>query len=175
MENPPTYTSFPLRCVVITNAANLLTYSLGAAIMTAAGWWAAAAYLVFCAAFEIDIMARGCVNCYYYGKTCAYGKGRLCAFLFSRGDPQRFAAREISWAALVPDLLIFLIPAVVGAVYLFIDFAWWRVALMGGLFVAFAFRSVAVHILFSCRFCRQREIGCPAEKLFSQEEGGETA
>jgi hypothetical protein len=169
MEKPSTFTSFPLGYVVITNAANLLTYGLGAVIVAVMGWWAVVAYLVFCVAFELDIMARGCVDCYYYGKTCAYGKGRLCALLFSRGDPKRFAAREISWAALVPDFLIFLVPAVVGAVYLFIGFAWWRAALIGALLVVFAFRSVAVHILFSCRFCRQREIGCPAEKLFSKE------
>jgi hypothetical protein len=108
------------------------------------------------------------VDCWYYGKTCAFGKGRVCAVLFRRGDPARFAVKEISWTALVPDFAVFLIPAVVGVVLLVIDFVWWRAALIGLLLVVSFAGNALVRSSFACKYCKQREIGCPAEKLFAQ-------
>jgi hypothetical protein len=168
MNKLMTYSSFPLRYVLISNAVSLAIYALGAAVVTAVGWWAVAAYLLYCLGVELNVLARSCVDCAYYGKTCAFGKGKVCALLFNRGDPKRFAAREVSWRALIPDFLVVLIPVIVGGAMLVIDFVWWRAVLMAALiFVSFA-GNAFVRSSFACRYCRQREIGCPAEKLFSK-------
>jgi hypothetical protein len=168
MNKLMTYSSFPLRYVLISNAVSLAIYALGAAVVTAVGWWAVAAYLLYCLGVEFNVLARSCVDCAYYGKTCAFGKGKVCALLFNRGDPKRFAAREVSWRALIPDFLVVLIPVIVGGAMLVIDFVWWRAVLMAALiFVSFA-GNAFVRSSFACRYCRQREIGCPAEKLFSK-------
>jgi hypothetical protein len=34
------------------------------------------------------------VDCYYYGKTCAFGKGYLSSLFFSRGQPQQFNTKK---------------------------------------------------------------------------------
>lgn len=166
MNNPITYSSYPLRYVLLSNAVSLSIYALGAAIVAPVGWWAVGGYLLFCLGIEVNVLRRSCVDCWYYGKTCAFGKGRVCAVLFRRGDPARFAAKEISWTALVPDFMVFLIPAVVGAVLLVIDFVWWRAALIGLLLVVSFAGNALVRSSFACKYCKQREIGCPAEKLF---------
>jgi hypothetical protein len=168
MNNQMTYESFPPGYVVVANAVSLLVYALGAAIVTAAGPWAVAAYLLYCLGVELNVLARSCVDCAYYGRACAFGKGKLCALLFKRGDPKRFAAREVTWKALIPDFLVLVIPVIVGVVFLVIDFVWWRAALVASLiFVSFA-GNAFVRSSFACRYCKQREIGCPAEKLFSK-------
>jgi hypothetical protein len=168
MNETKTYDSFPLRYVLAANAVNLSIYALGAVIVAPVGWWAAALYLVFCGAVEAHVLTKSCVDCFYYGKTCGFGKGRACALLFKKGDPARFAAREIGWSALIPDFAVLLIPVIVGGAMLVIDFHWWRAVLVGALiFISFA-GNAAIHIGFGCRYCRQREIGCPAERLFSK-------
>lgn len=167
MKNQKIYDSFPLRYVLAANAVSLAIYALGAVIVAPVGWWAAASYLVFCGAVEARVLTKSCVDCFYYGKTCAFGKGRLCAVLLRRGDPARFAAHEISWLALFPDFAVLLIPVIVGGAMLIIDFHWWRAVLVGALiFISFA-GNAAVRSSFACKYCKQRELGCPAEKLFS--------
>ena len=169
MDKIQTYSSFPLRYVVAYNAFSLTVYALGAAIVAPVGWWAVGLYLLFCLGVEFNVVRRSCVDCFYYGTTCASGRGRLCALLFKKGDPARFAAREISWTALIPDFLVFIIPAVVGAVLLVIDFTWWRAALVGAIVVVSFAGNAIVHSTFACKYCKQREIGCPAERLFAKE------
>jgi hypothetical protein len=165
-----TYSSYPLRYVLAANAVSLSIYALGAVIVAPVGWWAVAVYLLVCLAVESNVLARSCVDCYYYGKTCAFGKGRLCAVLFKRGDPKRFAAREISWLTLFPDFSVFLIPVIVGGAMLAITFVWWRAALILALVLLTFAGNAAVRTGFACKHCKQRELGCPAEKLFAEKK-----
>jgi hypothetical protein len=170
MNEITAYPSYPLRYVLLANAVSVGIYALGALIVLPVGWWAAGLYLVFCAAVELNVLSRSCVDCWYYDKTCAFGKGRLCALIFRRGDPARFAAREVTWLALVPDFSVFLIPFIVGSAMLAIHFIWWRAALIAGLLVLSFAGNALVRSSFACRFCKQRELGCPAEKLFSKQK-----
>jgi hypothetical protein len=45
-------------------------------------------YLLYALGLEVRLLRTGCVDCAYYGKACAFGKGRLCAIAFEQGDPQ---------------------------------------------------------------------------------------
>jgi hypothetical protein len=90
--------------------------------------------------------------------------------LFKQGDPQLFAADEISWAAMLPDFLVFISPLVGGIILVVMEFTWLLVALLG-LFAILAFGGTAViRRSFACKHCKQREIGCSAEQLFSKEQ-----
>jgi hypothetical protein len=169
MNNIKTYSSFPLRYVLIYNAFSLTIYALGVAIIAPVGWWAVGLYLIFCGVVEFNVVRRSCVDCCYYGKTCACGKGRLSALLFKKGDPKRFAAREISWTALIPDFMVFIVPALAGVVLSVIDFTWWRAALVVAIVVISFAGNAIVHTSFACKYCKQREIGCPAERLFAKD------
>ncbi len=167
MDEITAYPSYPLHYVFISNAVSVSIYALGAAIVSPVGWWAVGLYLLLCLGVEVSVLSRSCVNCFYYGKTCSFGKGRVCALFFKKGNPAQFAAREITWMALVPDFTVFLIPVIVGGAMLAISFSWWRAALIGALVLVSFGGNALVRSTFACRFCKQREIGCPAEKLFS--------
>ena len=59
-----------------------------------------------------------------------------------------------------------LIPLLAGLYLSFIDFSWLRLFLMI-LLVILAFPVVGfVRGNLACRYCKQRELGCPAAKLF---------
>jgi len=106
------------------------------------------------------------VDCYYYGRVCGLGKGRLCSLLFRKGDPQRFVEKETSWTKMLPDFMVFILPLAGGIVLLSGDFNWVLAAMLAILVILSFGGNALIRGSFACKYCKQREIGCPAEKLF---------
>ena len=163
------YENFPIRIVIVCNLVPVLIYAVGAYILTGFGLWVSILYLLYCFWIEVRVLRIGCVNCYYYGKVCGSGKGKLCSWLFKPGDPQKFAQTEISWLEMVPDFLVSILPLVGGVVLLIVDFNWLLVAMLVVLLLLALKGNAVIRTSFMCKYCRQREIGCPAEKLFRRE------
>lgn len=170
MEEPKTYENFPVRIALLSNLVALAIYALGAYILAGFGIVFAVLYLLYCLWIELGVLRRSCVNCYYYGKVCGLGKGKLCALLFKKGDPQRFAEKEISPSKLLPDFMVAIF-LVVGAIILLArDFTWLLVAILAIFVILFFGCNAVIRGSFACKYCKQREIGCPAEQLFSKEK-----
>lgn len=167
MSEPTVYERFPGWIVLVSNLVAVGIYAIGVVIMAGFGPWSAAAYLVLCGWVEYRVLRHSCRNCSYYGGTCAFGKGRLCALLFAPGDPQRFAETEISWSDLVPDFAVSLLPAAGAVVQLIADFRWPLLVLLAILLGLSFGGNAFVRGTLACRHCRQRELGCPAQKLFN--------
>jgi hypothetical protein len=73
---------------------------------------------------------------------------------------------NITWATLVPDVLVLLLP-VLGGMFLLITRFSWLVVIGMVLLAALSLGGNAfVRTQIACRYCRQRESGCPAEKFF---------
>lgn len=156
--------------VAVSVLVTISIYALGALILAGLGTSVAAAYLVYCAFFELRVMKHSCVNCFYYGKVCALGRGKISAWLFPQGDPGRFAGMTMTWRTLIPDLLIMLLPLLGGVIVLVRNFSWMAVIGMV-LFVMLSLGGIAyVRTRIACRYCRQRETGCPAETFFGGAE-----
>jgi hypothetical protein len=130
MEEPKSYENFPAGVALLSNLVSLSIYILGAYILAGFGILFAILYLLYCLWLEVRILRRSCVDCYYYGKVYGLGKGKLCALLFKKGDPQKFAGKEITWAQLLPDFMVFILPLVGGIILLLRDFTWLLVALL---------------------------------------------
>ncbi len=175
MNESNAYESFPLRVVFLSNVVAIAIYAIGVYILAGLGMWPAVVYVAYCCWIEIRVLRRSCTSCYYYGKTCAFGKGRLCSLLFKRGDPRKFAEAEITWLHLVPDFLVFVFPAIIGIVLLVTDFSWLLLALLAALLVLSLGGNAVVRGSFACKYCKQKEIGCPAEKLFGKKAEGARA
>ena len=161
-----TYENFPAPLVAVSVLVTSSIYALGAFILSGYGPVVTGAYLLYCAFFEVRVMKQSCVNCYYYGKRCGLGRGKISAYLFPQGDPRLFARMNITWTTLIPDVLIMLLPLFGGIILLVRSFSW-LVALGMVLLVALSLGGNAfVRGQIACKYCKQREIGCPAEKLF---------
>jgi hypothetical protein len=168
MSDSQTYERFPVWIVLVCSLVSWSIYAMGAFILARLSIWLAIPYLLFVLWLEVRLLRTACVDCAYYGATCAFGKGRLCAAAFERGDPQRFGQREASWAAILPDFLVSILPAV-GGILLLVLRGWdWLIAALLILLVVFAFAVTGlVRGALACRHCRQRELGCPAYQLFA--------
>lgn len=161
------YESYPGWMVVLSNVLTISIYIIGAFILYGLGIIFTVLYLLFCLFMEIRLIKKGCVNCYYYGKTCAFGKGRLSSYLFKKGDPELFYQEEVSWYAVLPDFLVFLIPLAGGILLLFINFSWITLILILNIVILSLGGNPFIRSL-SCKHCQQRELGCPAAELFNK-------
>jgi len=168
MLTTKTHDNFPIWIVILSNLVSILIYSLGFFLTLRLGWIAAVLYLVFILAFEYRLISKHCVNCYYWGKTCGFGKGRISSLFFQKGDPSKFCDKKMTWKDMIPDLLVTLIPLVIGIVFLIIKFNFLLLTAAILLIVLTTMGNSFIRGTLTCKFCKQRELGCPAEKLFSK-------
>jgi len=168
MDQPNTFENYPCKIIFISNLVSLGIYFIGAFIIWQLGLIWLTLYLIYILGFEIRLLKKSCTNCYYYGKYCAFGKGKISSLFFKKGNPDKFIQKKITWKAILPDFLISLIPFVVGIVLLIVNFNWLMLLLIVILVILTTAGSGFVRGSLACKFCKQREIGCPAEQLFNK-------
>jgi len=168
MAESRTYENFPVWMPLLSNLVSMLIYAAGAVILAGYGAGLAILYVLYCVGVEFRVIKKSCINCYYYGKDCGMGKGRLCSLLFKKGDPAKFAQDTIGWSDLLPDFLVPIFPLVGGIGLLIRDFSLNLAALVAALVLLSTIGTAFVRGSFACRYCKQRELGCPAEKFFSK-------
>ncbi len=156
--------------IAVYDAVSFGIYFIGAYIMFKFGAIMGWLYVIFCLAAEVRIMKTSCVHCFYYGKWCGAGRSKLAALLFKKGDPGKFNEKEITWKALIPDILISLIPFVTGIYLLIIGFNWPVLLAVVLLFILATQGNAFTHGYIVCKYCKQKELGCPAEELFSKKK-----
>ncbi|UCD05304.1 MAG: hypothetical protein JSV98_09340 [candidate division WOR-3 bacterium] len=163
------YDSFPVWIPILSTFVSLLIYTIGFYVFLQFSIIIAVFYILYCLWVEMRVLTKSCVSCYYYGKVCGLGRGVLCSLLFKKGDPAKFVEKEVSWIQIVPDFLVFIFPLLGGIVLLITDFSYTILLLLIFLFVLSFVGSAVIRGSFACKYCKQREIGCPAEKLFSKQ------
>jgi hypothetical protein len=168
MEQPKTFESYPYWIVIISNLVSITTYLIGAFIIYQLGIIGLLLYLFYILGLEIRLMKKGCVNCYYYGKFCAFGKGKISSLFFKKGSSQKFLNCKIAWKDILPDFLVSIIPLTTGIVLLILNFDWLILLLIVLLVILTSIGNGFVRSSLACKFCKQREIGCSAEQLFNK-------
>jgi hypothetical protein len=168
MKTENTYDCYPGWIVVLSNLVSLLTYGLGFLIIFKVGPIFSILYLAYVAILELRLMRYHCVDCFYWGKTCGFGKGRLSSIFFKKGDAAKFFGRPMSWKNMIPDLLVPLAPVVVGIVLLIIKFNILTLLAILLLILLTTVGNGFIRGTLTCGHCKQRELGCPAEKLFNK-------
>ncbi len=168
MENH-CYENYPLWIVLVSNLFSISIYIIGTYIISGLGLIYAIIYLIYCLFMEIRLLKNGCVNCYYYGKICGFGKGKLSALFFKKGDISKFNEKETSWKDMIPDLLVLALPLIAGIIILIYSFSWTILILMIAILILSTAGNALIRGSLTCNMCKQRELGCPAEKLFNKE------
>lgn len=151
---------YPASVISFSNLVMALWIGLG----TLACWFfyplAAWIYLPV-AVLMVSVILRKlvCTNCYYYGKWCATGWGKLAALFFKQGSIENFS-RSIGIKLAPPTYgLLSLIPIVLGVIAVIREFTMTKVSVLVLLFLV-SFYSGAVSRRKSCRNCKMRII-CP--------------
>ena len=173
MQNNKAYENFPVWIPLLSCVLSVAIYTLGAFIFYQLTFLLTVFYLLFCLWIEFRILQKSCTNCYYYGKICGLGRGKISPLLFKKGNPERFTETEISWKDLIPDFLVMIFPLVGGIIALIRDFRWLILVLMIILALLCLCGNAIIRGSLACKYCKQKELGCPAEQLFSK--GAKTA
>lgn len=154
--------------MLVAVAFSVVLYALGTYIMFRAGLVWMILYILYFLWLEIRLLRNSCTKCCYYGKVCAFGRGKICAVFFKQGEPQEFAKIEITWKSMVPDLLVTVIPVIAAIVLMVMDFSWLILASVLIMIVLTSAGNGFIRSSLACKYCRQREIGCPAVQLFEK-------
>ena len=170
MKDTKSYENFPLWIPFIAILVSIISYGIGAIILSEFGIIFAILYILCCIAMELIIIFRSCKNCWYYGKICGLGKGKIAPLLVKKGDMKKFADRDISMAHMIPDFLVVILPLFGGIILLVLNFSILVLFLMVVLIVLFFGGTAFVRGAFACKYCRQKDIGCPAYTIFNKKK-----
>jgi hypothetical protein len=170
MDTIAYYEKYPFWIVLLSNVVSIAIYVLGAIIIYEIGLLRLILYILYILWLEIRILRKSCVNCYYHGKACAFGKGKICRLFFKKGDSQQFSKMKITWLDILPDFLVSIIPILAGVVLLIIDFNWLILAVLLLLVFLTSMGNGFIRGSLACSYCKQREIGCPTTQLFSRKK-----
>jgi hypothetical protein len=171
MKKEVYYENYPASLVIISALFTLAVYVIGAIIIYQLGLIWMVLYLAFIIIQEARLIGGHCRDCYYYGKYCSFGRGKLCSFFFKRGNNKKFCKMKLTWKSIIPDFLISLVPIIIGIVLLIIKFKIWMLLLVVLLFLLMFAGNALVRRNIACKYCKQRKLGCPAEKLFDGKKG----
>jgi hypothetical protein len=94
-----------------------------------------------------------CTNCFYYGKRCASGWGKLSALMFKQGNIEHF--NDSIGLKIAPAVygLLTLVPLVLGTISAVQHFSWVKPVFLAALLIT-GFYSGAVARKKSCARCR---------------------
>jgi len=83
-ENYPT-------CLVVANILEVLVALIVAVVIIAQlGLWAVLGYAILALLAVALALAYGCTRCYYYGRVCGTGLGKIAALIFNKRDEEEF-------------------------------------------------------------------------------------
>ena len=170
MNDIQSFENYPKWMVAIAVLHNFLIYGLGIYILSRVGILWAIPYVLYCLWIEFRVLKYSCKDCYYYSKLCCLGRSKLAPLFFKKGDPRNFWIKETSRLSMLPDFLVPIIPLVVGIILLIVGFSVLQLLLIILLIILYMGGNAFVRGSLACKFCKQREIRCPAEEMFSSKK-----
>ena len=170
MIKTKSYENFTLWIPFIAIFVSIISYSIGALIISRFGIIFSILYLIYCIGAELMVIIRSCKDCWYYGKICGLGRGKIVPLFVKKGDTKKFAERDISVVHMLPDFLVVIFPLIAGIILSILDFSILILIMMIVLIFLFFGGTAFIRGSFACKYCKQKEIGCPADKIFNKKK-----
>ncbi|MBN2142940.1 hypothetical protein JW711_06455 [Candidatus Woesearchaeota archaeon] len=163
------YDGYPAWIIVVTATTAIATYLAGGYIMFTLHFLTGWLYVAYVLIMECSLYKEACPNCCYYGKLCAFGKGKIAKLFFKKGDSKKFGTRKLTWKDLIPQMLVVLVPLLVG-VALLISRGWNWLIFIAVLypFLNWFMLNPVVYGQLACKHCKQGRKCCPALQFFSK-------
>jgi hypothetical protein len=166
MDTSQRYESYPAGTVILSNFVSWAIYILGFLIVFNLGLAFSFLYALSILIFEYRLLRYHCTNCFYWARNCGFGKGRLSSWFFNKGDPAKFCSKETTWKGMIPDILISLIPFIIGIIFLFLKFNFILLSALLLLVFLTTTGNGFIRGKLTCRYCKQKSLGCLADTLF---------
>ena len=163
-----TFENFPFSTIFIANSFTIAIYLIGIYFLLQFHVIYAVLYFIYIILLETYIYKEGCVSCYYYGKFCAFGRGKLAPLFFKKDDPAKFCKKEVNWLKMIPQVILVVIPIIAGIILLVKSFSWFILILVLIPPASWFFANPIIYGKLACPYCKQGAICCPALELFNK-------
>ena len=156
--------------ILVYNVLMLALYLAGAYITFMLHPIIGVLYIVFLVVMELQTYREACKYCCYHGKACGSGKGVIASLFFKKGDPKKFCERKLSFKDFIPQMLIGMIPFVLG-IALLISRGFNPVILLAAIYPLLSW-FVVNPLLYGtiCKHCKQGKNCCPAMEFFNKKK-----
>jgi hypothetical protein len=150
------YGNYPTRLVAVNILEVLAALAVGVIIIAQFGWWAVLGYALIGVLAVVLSLAFGCTRCYYYGRVCGTGLGRIASIIFKKRDEEEFGqslSQTVSWALIGVTLAL---PIVAELISLRHGFTLARLLWLGA-FLVMMIVILFTHSRFVCDRCREAQ------------------
>ena len=167
MKNTVYHCRYPFHIILLSSLQSAGIYFIALFIVFNLYIWLSIPMLLYILFLEFRLLRNSCTKCYYYGKNCAFGKGKISSLFFKKKDALIFGEACITWKSMIPELLVTAIPLLVGIYLLITDFSWLVLVLLLMLLLLSSIGNSFIRGKLACNHCQQRELGCAAWELFN--------
>ena len=84
------YENYPTYLVLASILEVLVALIVAVVIIAQLGLWAVLGYAILALLAVVLALAYGCTRCYYYGRVCGTGLGKIAALIFNKRDEEEF-------------------------------------------------------------------------------------
>ena len=169
-KEPLPFEQYPIKTVVIVWLINLIVYVTAVYLLWQFDALLGKIFIAFLIILEISVYQEGCTVCYYYGKRCYCGRGKIVPLFFKKGDRQKFCSKKVTFLNLLPHALVALLPLAIGIVLLIRDFNWLILVFTSVPLLNWFIGNHIVFGCFACPHCQQGRICCPAQDFFGKKK-----
>ncbi len=170
MKEPKGFESYPLWMVLVYNLISLSVYFAGLYLLYIVWPWLALLFFIYILYLEVRTYKEGCRYCYYYGKVCVAGRGKIVKLFFKKGNPKNFCKKPVSFKDFIPHLFVSIIPIGAGIYLLIQDFNWFILLLTVWPVIIWFAGNPIIYGELACPNCKQCQICCPVANYFIKKE-----
>ena len=153
--------NYPIKIVCVSTTLTLISYLLGTLVLYVLNPVLGTLFLLLAVSTLIVSMKLRCTNCYYLGKYCNFGLGKLATILFKKGDLNEFSNPKKVIPTAILSFGTILLPIIAGIGLILFDFS---LINLGLLIIYFLFGIVPNFFVRGnfCGKCKQGQLGCPS-------------
>jgi hypothetical protein len=162
------FENYPTWMVFVTNLVSVSVY-LDSLFLIYLVWPVLVIpFFIYMVCLELSVYREGCVNCYYYGKVCAFGRGKTAKIFLRKGDPKKFTEKTVGFRDFLPSSLVSIVPLAAGILLLLQEFDWIILGLMVWPLIVMFLGNPVIYGEMACPNCKQAQICCPVCEFFKK-------
>ncbi|MFX1516675.1 MAG: hypothetical protein ACFFC6_10220 [Promethearchaeota archaeon] len=152
---------YPIKIVCISATLTVISYLLGTIVIYVLHPILGLIFLLLAVTTIIVSMKLRCTHCFYIGKYCNFGLGKLTAILFKKGEPDEFRNPKKVVPTAILSFGTMLLPVIAGIGLIFFDFSLINI----GLLLIYILLGILPNFFVRgnfCEKCMQGQLGCPS-------------
>jgi hypothetical protein len=167
------FESYPLWMTFVYYLVSLLIYLPGLYLTYLILPVFAILFFFYIMYLEIQVLREGCRRCYYYGKRCVCGKGKIAKVFMKKDTKVKFNEKEVTGKSMIPSMLPPFFALIAGIYLTYMSWPNFSFIIVGLAIIPLIVTFLGNPILYgkiACLHCKQGKLGCPACDFFMKME-----